>query len=137
MSLGGEELVLVRWQGGERFEGGVPGRAPTLVDGEGQAATNPVDLLLVAAATCSGVDVVAILSKLRVALHTLVIAVRGTRREAPPRRYTAIHFTFTVTGTGADEVKTRRAVELSVMKYCSVIASLASDIAVTYDVVVR
>ena len=60
----------------------------------------------------------------------------GTRREEEPRRYTAIHFRFTVTGEGADETKARRAIELSLQKYCSVVASLASDIPITYDLTV-
>ena len=35
---------------------------------------------------------------------------------------------------GLDQVKARRAVELSIQKYCSVIHSLAPDIRVSYDV---
>jgi len=42
-----------------------------------------------------------------------------------------------VAGDGADEAKARRAVELSLEKYCSVVASLAPDIPVTYDVTLR
>ncbi len=45
--------VTVRWREELRFEGGAPGRPSILVDGNGAAATSPVELLLVAAATCS------------------------------------------------------------------------------------
>ncbi len=129
--------VTVRWREGLLFEGGAPGRPPILVDGDGAAATSPVELLLLAAATCTAADVVLILKKQRVALRALEIAVQGTRRETQPRRYTAIHFRLAVTGDGADEVKARRAVDLSLEKYCSVVASLAPDIPVTYDVAIR
>src|SRR5438105_3173496 len=54
-----------------------------------------------------------------------------------PRRYTAMHFRFAVRGDGADEANTRRAIELSLEKYCSVVASLAPDIRVTYDVALQ
>jgi putative redox protein len=128
--------VSIRWTEQLQFEGGPAGRPPVLVDGDSRAATSPVELLLVAAATCSAADVVVILKKQRVRLASLDVAVRGTRRETEPRRYTAIAFHFTVRGEGADEAKARRAVALSIEKYCSVVASLAPDISITYDVTV-
>jgi putative redox protein len=124
----------MRWGELLRFEGGAPGRPPILVDGDGGVATSPVELLLLAAATCSASDVVLILQKQRVTLRSLEVAVRGTRRETEPRRYTAIHFRFTLAGEGADETKARRAIDLSLEKYCSVVASLAPDTRITYDV---
>ena len=45
-------------------------------------------------------------------------------------------FHVTARGEGADELKVRRAVGLSIEKYCSVVASLAPDIPVTYDVAI-
>ncbi|OLB05398.1 MAG: hypothetical protein AUH06_10110 [Gemmatimonadetes bacterium 13_2_20CM_69_27] len=129
--------VLVRWREGLEFEGGAPGRPAIQVDGNGATATSPVELLLVAAAACTASDVVVILEKQRVTLRSLEIAVAGTRREMEPRRYIALHFRFAVRGDGADEAKARRAIELSLEKYCSVVASLAPDIRVTYDVALR
>lgn len=128
----------MRWKAeGLLFEAGPAGRPPVLVDGDGEAATSPVEMLLVAAATCTASDVVLILKKQRVALQTLEVAVRGTRRAEEPRRYIALHFVYTVAGDGADESKARRAIDLSLEKYCSVVASLAPDIVVTYDVALR
>jgi putative redox protein len=126
--------VTIRWREALRFEAGAAGRPSIVVDGDSQAALSPVELLLVAAATCSAADVVGILQKQRVVLRALEIAAAGTRRDQHPRRYTAIHLRFTVRGDGADLIKTRRAVDLSIEKYCSVVASLAPDIRVTYDV---
>ena len=100
-------------------------------------ATSPVELLLLAAATCSASDVVLILQKQRVALRALEVTLHGTRRETEPRRYTAIHFRFAIAGEGADDAKTRRAIDLSLEKYCSVVASLAPDTRITYDVALR
>jgi putative redox protein len=128
--------VTVRWKEGLQFEGGPVGRPPVLVDGDSRAATSPVELLLVAAATCTAADVVIILQKQRVKLTALDVAMLGTRRETEPRRYTAIAFHFTIRGEGADETKARRAVDLSIEKYCSVVASLAPDISISYDVTV-
>jgi putative redox protein len=108
-----------------------------VVDGQSATATSPVELLLLAAATCTAADVVSILLKQRVALESLEVDVEGTRREEQPRRYTALRFHFTPAGSGADETKARRAIDLSLEKYCSVVASLAPDISITYDVTLR
>lgn len=132
--------VSMRWIKDLQFEGSATGegrRVPQiLVDGDSKAATSPVELLLLAAATCTASDIVIILQKQRVQLASLDIAVRGTRRDSEPRRYTAIAFHVAVRGEGADEVKVRRAVDLSLEKYCSVVASLAPDIAISYDVAI-
>ena len=129
--------ITMRWREQLLFEGGAPGHPLVVVDGDGAAATSPVELLLLAAATCSAADVVVILRKQRVGLRSLDVLARGTRREMEPRRYTALHMVFTVSGEGADEAKARRAIDLSLEKYCSVVASLAPDIRVTYDVALR
>jgi putative redox protein len=129
--------ITLRWRERLVFEAGPTGRPPVVVDGDSVVATSPVELLLVAAASCSAADVVAILAKQRVSLRALEVTLRGTRREQEPRRYTALHFVFTIAGDGADETKARRAIDLSLEKYCSVVASLASDIRVSYDVALR
>lgn len=134
---GNEREVIVHWREQMLFEGSAPGKPGILIDGHGAAATSPVELLLLAAATCSGSDVVSILEKQRVALESLDVTVRGTRREEQPRRYTSIHFLFTIAGAGADETKARRAIDLSIEKYCSVLASLAPDMHVAYDLALR
>jgi putative redox protein len=92
--------------------------------------------LLLAAASCSGSDVVLILKKMRIELQDLLIQVTGQRREQEPRRYTSIHFDYHIAGKGLDNEKANRAVSLSVEKYCSVIHSLAPEIAITYAVTV-
>lgn len=124
----------MRWRERLVFEAGPPGRPLVVVDGDSAVATSPVELLLVAAATCTASDVVLILEKQRVGLRALEATVQGTRREEQPRRYTALHFVFTIAGDGADEGKARRAIDLSLEKYCSVVASLAPDIRISYDV---
>jgi putative redox protein len=59
--------------------------------------------------------------------------VAGVRREEAPRRFVSIRFAFHLAGAGLDEAKARRAIDLSLEKYCSVVHSLAPDIAVEYD----
>jgi putative redox protein len=132
----GTASVSVRWRDHLVFEGGGAGRPSIVMDGDSKAATSPVELLLVAGAGCTGADIVGILEKMRVDLRTLDMDVEGTRRDEHPRRFTAIHFRFRVSGAGIDETKVRRAVDLSLEKYCTVMASLAPDIRVSYDVAI-
>jgi putative redox protein len=88
--------------------------------------------LLLAAAACTGSDVVVVLKKMRVEFSALRIEVSAERRETEPRRYVSLHLDYSITGAAVDPAKVRRAIDLSLEKYCSVIHSLASDIAITY-----
>lgn len=124
--------VVLTWQEGLRFTGGAPEGPSTIIDGENVAGPGPMLTLLLAAASCSGSDVVGILQKMRVQLRQLRIEVSGVRREQEPRRYTAIHFDYHVAGEGLDQAKATRAIDLSLEKYCSVVHSLDPDIAITY-----
>ena len=126
--------ATIIWRDGMRFEGGAPGGPAATVDGHGTAGPSPVVLLLVAAAGCTGSDVVSILEKMRIKVATFRIEVAGVRREEEPRRYLSLHLVYHLTGEGLDEAKVRRAIDLSLEKYCSVTHSLAPDIAITYDV---
>lgn len=133
-----EATIDLRWLGdGLVFEGTGKSGKPTLVDGDTKVATSPVEALLVAAASCTASDVVIILKKMRVDLTKLEIRLTATRREAEPRRVTAMVLHVRVKGAGADDDKVRRALDLSIEKYCSVITSLNPDIPVTYDIVVE
>lgn len=125
--------LTIAWQDGLRFEGTIPGGALVRVDGDNETAPGPMLTLLAAAAGCTGADVVSILGKMRVSLESFRIDIAGVRREEEPRRYVGIHLTYHLRAAGLDEVRARRAIDLSLEKYCSVMHSLAADMRVTYD----
>jgi putative redox protein len=124
--------AVLTWKQGLRFYGGAPEGPAINVDGDNTAGPGPMLTLLLAAAACSGSDVVVILGKMRIKLEAFSIEVEGIRREEEPRRYVAIQLDYRLRGVGLDPVKARRAIDLSLEKYCSVVHSLASDIAITY-----
>jgi putative redox protein len=70
---------------------------------------------------------------MRVELGGLRIEVEGRRQPQDPRRLRSVRFTFHLKGDALDRAKARRAIELSLQKYCSVVHSLAPDIAVEYE----
>lgn len=123
--------VSLAWQERLIFRGGEADGPQTTVDGDNATAPGPMLTLLLAAASCTGADVVAILEKMRATLHEFRIEASGVRREQEPRRYTAIHFEYHIRGDGINEAKARRAIDLSITKYCSVLHSLAPDITIT------
>jgi putative redox protein len=124
--------VTLAWQQKLVFQGGEPGGPETTVDGDNAAGPGPMLTLLLAAAACTGSDVVLILEKMRITLRNFRIEASGVRREEEPRRYTAMHLEYHLDGDGLDETKAQRAIELSITKYCSVVHSLAPDIRITH-----
>jgi len=130
---GETKRVAVVWEGAMRFRGGEPGGPTSLVDADNAEAPGPTLMLLMAAAACSGADVVSILERMRAGLESLRIDVVGLRREEVPRRFASIRFDFHLRGAGLDEAKARHAIDLSLEKYCSVVHSLAPDITVEYE----
>jgi putative redox protein len=124
--------ATLTWEAGLRFRGGEPGGPGVVIDGDNAAGPGPMLTLLLAAAACSGADVASILQKMRVNLGELRIEVTGERRDTEPRRYVAIHLAYRMAAEGLDERRARRAIDLSLEKYCSVVHSLAPDIAISY-----
>lgn len=106
------------------------------IDGDGQQGTSPVDLMLEAIASCAAADVVDILRKGRQELEAMTVEVSADRREGHPRSITRLQLDFKIRGP-VDEVKARRAVDLSLEKYCSVFHSLRMDISLDTAVAVK
>jgi putative redox protein len=124
----------LQWVGGMRFDAGPADGAHVIrVDGDNETGPGPMTTLLLAIAGCTGADVASILEKMRVRLQEFSIEIAGTRRVQEPRRYMSVHLVFRLRGEGLDEPRARRAIDLSIQKYCSVMHSLAADLRITYE----
>ncbi|MDE3127164.1 MAG: OsmC family protein [Gemmatimonadota bacterium] len=130
-------MIRAVWQGEHRFDAGRVGKPQIRIDGHAETGPGPVDVLLTAVATCSGIDVVDILAKRHTPVAALEVEVVGERRAAHPRRLLAIDVTYHVTGAEVERVHAERAVALSLERYCSVSSSLAPDIVVRTVVVLN
>lgn len=105
--------------------------------GENQGqGVKPAELLLMAAASCSGYDVVEILEKQRQPLRDLEVICSGNQMKEPPYSFTEMHLHYVVYGN-LDREKVERAIQLSQEKYCSVIATLKLSMPVTFDFEIR
>lgn len=95
---------------------------------------SPMELLLMGVAGCSSIDIVMILKKQKIELEDLQMEVEGFRQEgAIPNVFTAIKLKVLLKGDFSPE-KARRAVDLSIEKYCSVAKMLEKTAAISYDV---
>jgi len=79
----------------------------------------PMEMVLMALASCSALDLVSILKKQKQDLKDFSVSVEGQRREELPPVFTKIDMAFTLKGD-IDPAKSERAAELAVKKYCSV-----------------
>lgn len=112
----------VRWKGeGLVFEGDSASGGMVLASGSDPAGLGPtpMEAVLLALGSCTGMDVVSILLKMRQPLEGFRVEVRADKRQEHPRVYTSIEVIYHLEGD-LDESKVRRAIELSETKYCPV-----------------
>ena len=128
----------VKYVDGLQFVGEASSGHAIVMDGEtafggGNTAVRPTELLLIGLGGCSGMDVVSVLRKKRQDVRGLEITVRGERAEDYPQRFTDITIEFAVTGRNISEEAVKRAVDLSMEKYCSVKATLEGSTKVGFS----
>ncbi|AVR45491.1 osmotically inducible protein OsmC [Christiangramia fulva] len=108
-----------------------------LLDNKSEAdpkGSSPMDLLLRGIAGCSSIDVVMILKKQQHELEDLRVEVEGFRVDgAIPNVFKKIHLDFILKGD-VPPAKAKRAVDLSMKKYCSVAKMLEKAAEISYAV---
>lgn len=119
----------VKWVEGLQFVGQSGTNHAIVMDGSpeygGQnSGMRPMELLLVALGGCSGMDIVSILSKKKQDVRGVEINVTGKQAEDYPKRFIEIQVEFIIKGKSISEEAVKRAIELSMEKYCSVKATL-------------
>lgn len=127
--------VTIEWERDLRFTATNERNVSMIMDAtdaEGRpAGITPMELLLMALGGCTGIDVVLILKKQRQKLERLTLNVTGRRREEEPRYYEQIHVEYVLKGSGLDEKKLQRAIQLSEDKYCSISVMLKNKAKIT------
>jgi len=140
--------VSISWdQSGDRFVALGRNRGQTIsinappAPGEVRAPNgfSATELLLAGAGACSGWDVVEILRKRRANISALDVTVEGHQDDDPPWTYRRVALHFRVAGEGLKVPVLARVVRLSIVRYCSVITTLAGVAAIeaTIELVAR
>ena len=78
-------------------------------------------------------DIVSILKKKKQDLRGLEINVTGQKAENYPKKFTDMNIEFLVKGRNLSEDAVKRAVDLSMDKYCSVKATIEGSAKVTWS----
>lgn len=129
----------VRHAGDGLFIGTPPSGHAQIIDtkGDRKEAPTPVELLMLALASCTAADVVSILQKKRQEVTGYRVDITGTRAEDHPRKFLAFHINHIVHGRSVSAKAVADAVFLSESKYCPVAATVRPTALITtsYEIV--
>lgn len=101
--------------------------------GGSNAGARPMEMLLMGLGGCSAIDIVLILQKQKQIIQDFKISIDGERvPDATPSVFKNIHIHYQFTGN-LNEDKVKRAIDLSMDKYCSVTAILEKSAVITHS----
>jgi putative redox protein len=126
--------TTVRWVKERHFVGTDSTNHSVVLSGQDNGiGVAPSQMLLIALASCSAVDVVEILEKKRKKLTMLEVTANGEQDPAPPWPYRKIHVEYLLSGEGLTEKAVEQAIHLSQEKYCSVAATVRGVAQITTE----
>lgn len=94
----------------------------TSADGGEDSGPSPKRLMLSSLAACTGIDVVSILRKMKVDFGAFFIEVEATLTEEEPKTYNQVTVIYRIKIENEQRINMEKAVNLSVEKYCGVMA---------------
>lgn len=125
------------WIGGNAFQSaGSNGVELVMGSNDEVKGVSPMEMLLMAKAGCTGIDIVSILQKMRQPLVDLKVNVRALRATELPKVWTVIEVEYVVTGN-VEVDALEHAISLSEEKYCSVGIMLgkAAELKTSYKII--
>lgn len=130
--------LTVKWNNKMAFSNMTPSGHEVIMDAAEQvggenSGPRPTELLLNAVAGCTGIDIISILTKMRLEPTSFHMDVSGERADEHPKKFTKIHIHYALDGD-LPEDKVVRAIQLSKDKYCSVAHSLSAEMTVSYSI---
>lgn len=99
---------------------------------------SPMELVLAALTGCTGMDVISILSKMKVLdeVENFRMEVSADRSQEHPKVYTKIHLKYIFKFKNQPfKEQVEKAVQLSQEKYCSVAGMLKKSAELTYEII--
>ena len=110
-------------------------RIDTTVEGGGLGSgMNPKKMLLGTLCVCSGMDVVDILTKMRVPFTKLEITAEAEQTEDHPKVFKFINMVYRLDATEENRDKIQKAASLSHDKYCGISAMLSKHCKIDYSI---
>jgi putative redox protein len=133
-----KQTVDVSWTSNMAFKANVCGHEIMLdlpVEENGQnLGPKPKQLLMVALAGCTAMDVISILKKMRIEPDYFNVKAEGDITEEHPKRYTKIHLVYEFRGKDIPVDKLKKAIDLSHERYCGISATLKNALEITSEI---
>ena len=128
----------VTYVNGLQFVGEGSSHHSIVLDGDSSvggynSGLRPMELLLIGIGGCSGMDIISILKKKKQDVTGLEINVNGGQASDYPKKFNNISLEFVVKGRNISEEAVKRAIDLSMNKYCSVKATLDGPATITFS----
>ncbi len=118
--------ITTTWLGNMKFESTNPSGQNLFIDaGEENGGNNdgyrPKALMLSGLAGCAGLDVAALIKKMKLEVDTFKIEIEANLTNEHPKYYDKVEMNFHFYGANLDAKKLQKSVDLSVEKYCGVL----------------
>lgn len=101
------------------------------------AGTTPMNLILMALGGCSSMDIMSILRRIRDKIEKYNVKIEGKQNSKHPKVFNQIHLSYFFWGRDIPEEDIKKAVALSLERYCPVNAILAKSAEITYDIILN
>jgi len=136
-----KKSINLNWKGGMAFETELDGHK-LIVDATPESDGNdlgprPKVLMLVALGGCTGMDVVSILKKMRVEVADLNIRIEANMTEEHPKHFDDMKIIYEFNGENLEVEKLKKAIDMSMDKYCGVAAVYKKAMPVHYEIVIK
>jgi putative redox protein len=136
-----KEKITTHWLSDLSFEAEIDGHKlymdTSLEQGGKNTGPRPKPLMMVALAGCTGMDVAAILKKMRVEIESLNVDVEGEVSEEHPKKYTGMKVIYRVKGKDVPRKSVEKAVKLSRENYCGVSANYAVAFPIEHEIIIE
>lgn len=134
-------VVNTQWAGNMKFDSAVSGHhliMDALPEGGGEnSGPRPKELMLSALAGCTGMDVIAILRKMKITPESFEVNITAEVTEEHPKHYKKVHISYVFRGKDLPLEKLQQAVNLSQDKYCGVSYMFKQFSEVTFEIVIN
>jgi len=136
-----KETISAKWLNDLAFEAEVDGHKVYMDSSQEHGGKNtgprPKPLMMVALAGCTGMDVAAVLKKMREEVEELTVEVEGDVTEEHPKRFEGMKVIYRVKGKGIKRKNVEKAVQLSVTRYCGVSANYAEAFPISHEIIIE
>ena len=136
-----KETISAKWLSDLAFEADVDGHKVYMDTAQEHGGKNtgprPKLLMMVALAGCTGMDVAAILKKMREEVEEFTVEVEGDVTEEHPKKFEGMKLIYRLKGKGINRKNVEKAVHLSTTRYCGISANYEEAFPITHEIIIE